>query len=283
MTAEDEEPGQPGDAAGQALRRQAGYRFVAAQRAFFRNSHGRVDSQWKADRSRVTEADLTLSRRLREAVAGDFPEDDFCTEEAEAGEQALRSRFAWIVDPIDGTNNYALGFPVCAISVALCENGWPVYGWVYDHAEDRILHGGRGYGLWEDDRHAPVLAAESGGDWPLALSFPVPAERLAGLAPFLTGHRFRNLGSSTMEGAYAALGQFAGVVDFRVRIWDIAAVLPLLEARGLAWEFLGPSPLPLRSFRSDAASVPYCGGLPATVAALRAAFGRGGGESSPAG
>jgi len=274
------------ESAERAVRREAGYRFVAAQRSLFRESHGRVDSQWKADRSRVTEADLALSRRLREAVAEAFPGDDFCTEEAEAGEQALRSRFAWVVDPIDGTNNYALGFPVCAISVALFEDGWPVYGWVYDHAEDRLLHGGRGHGLWEDDRPAPALSAEPGGDWPLALSFPVPAERLAGLAPFLTAHRFRNLGSSTMEGAYVALGQFAGVVDFRVRIWDIAAVLPLLEARGLAWEFLGDSPLPLRSFRADAASVPYCGGLPATVEVLRAAFGDGDGggrgSASPA-
>ena len=117
---------------------------VAAQIPLFDQGFGAVESDWKSDGTRVTSADLAISQNLQDAILAVFPADQFFSEElAEVREIAVTSRFSWILDPIDGTNNFALGIPNCAIALALCEDGEPIYGVIYDYGRRRILRGVR--------------------------------------------------------------------------------------------------------------------------------------------
>ena len=88
---------------------------VKAQIPFFDRHFGAVASEWKADKSRVTFADLALSSQLTEALAADFKTDLILSEESSIEGELISvdTEFSWLLDPIDGTNNFALGFCVC--------------------------------------------------------------------------------------------------------------------------------------------------------------------------
>jgi myo-inositol-1(or 4)-monophosphatase len=88
----------------------------------------------EGDETRVTFADFAISENILTELRRSFPDDDFLSEEGNPADEVLplRARFAWLLDPIDGTNNYALGMPACAISLALLRDGEPLYGFVYD-------------------------------------------------------------------------------------------------------------------------------------------------------
>ncbi len=97
---------------------------------------GRARREIKHDGTNVTPVDIAISQHLRDAIGRQFPEDQFFDEEMAPVVAAVpvTSHFSWVCDPIDGTNNYANGISHCAISLALLENGVPVYGVIYDLA-----------------------------------------------------------------------------------------------------------------------------------------------------
>jgi len=131
---------------------------VEDQTAFLHSEFGRVESRWKSDGTRVTAADIAISERIFAALRARFPEDQFFSEElADAPDPIpVTARFCWILDPIDGTNNFALGIPHCAISLALAEHGEPIYGVVYDLSRRVLMHGGPGFGMHDGDRQTQV-------------------------------------------------------------------------------------------------------------------------------
>src|SRR5664280_831888 len=111
-------------------------RAVVAQTELLHREFRRAPSSWKYDGTRVTTADLAVSEAILRELASQFPEDQGFSEESGDVTRpvAATARFCWVLDPIDGTNNYAAGIPYCAISLALLEQGAPVYGVVYDLA-----------------------------------------------------------------------------------------------------------------------------------------------------
>ena len=136
-----------------------GQELLKAQARIFTEKFGDVDSQWKRDGSRVTEADFAISNGMEGALKERFPGDHYLSEEMDPdnGSVLVESRFAWLADPIDGTNNFARGIPSSSISLVLLENGCPVYGLIYDHMSRSVIHGGHGrgcgvlrglFGLW---------------------------------------------------------------------------------------------------------------------------------------
>jgi len=240
---------------------EAGRTAVAEQIPFFRENFGRVESRWKADASRVTDVDFRISESILGSLAKIFPADDFCSEEsADAESQPLAAEYGWVLDPVDGTNNYALGIPHCAISLALLFRGDPVYGWIYDFPGDRVVHGGAGRGVFSDRKALDRGRRESGAAVPVGLQFPVDDGRVRRLTPLLARRKVRSLGSSTLEGMYIALGLMEGAVDFRVKVWDIAAFFALFPETEVESHFLEAPAFPLPSFSPDLPPCPYVAG-----------------------
>lgn len=248
----------------------AGRVAVRDQIAFFGRQFGDVASEWKEDDTRVTFADFAISEKLFAELRRNFPEDDYCSEEASPLDEILEleARFAWVVDPIDGTNNYALGCSFCAISLALLLDGVPIYGFIYDHSTKDLLEGGPDRGLLRNqkklDRNATVTNAQT----MIGLHFPMSVEQLGALAPLLAKYRVRCIGSGALTAAYVATGYLTGVIDHRVKVWDIAAAYALCQAAGLQWTFTANSPFPLRSFHPQMDFSPYYAGSELFVAEL---------------
>jgi len=253
----------------------AGRVAVKAQTAFFGRQFGQVASEWKADDTRVTFADFAISENVFAALRRDFAEDDYCSEEANPLDEVLTlgAGFAWVIDPIDGTNNYALGFPVCAISLALLHDGMPVYGFIYDYSTDALLEGGAGFGLQRNQKTMNRDRMAADAQTMLGLHFPIDLELLDKLKPLLAKYRVRCLGSGALSAAYVATGYLTGVVDFRVKVWDIAAAYALCAGAGVAFKFLEASPFPLRAFHPQMDFCPYLAGTDAVCEELQCQLG----------
>ena len=253
----------------------AGRVAVKAQTAFFGRQFGQVASEWKADDTRVTFADFAISENVFAALRRDFAEDDYCSEEANPLDEVLTlgAGFAWVIDPIDGTNNYALGFPVCAISLALLHEGMPVYGFIYDYSTDALLEGGAGFGLQRNQKTVNRDRMAADAQTMLGLHFPIDLELLDKLKPLLAKYRVRSLGSGALSAAYVATGYLTGVVDFRVKVWDIAAAYALCAGAGVAFKFLEASPFPLRAFHPQMDFCPYLAGTAAVCEELQCQLG----------
>lgn len=237
----------------------AGRVAVRDQVAFFTRQFGEVTSEWKEDDTRVTFADFAISEKLFAELRRDFPQDDFCSEESSPQDEEfeLDARFAWVVDPIDGTNNYALGFSFCAISLALLLDGVPVYGFVYDHSSQSLLEGGPDYGLLRDQKSVDRDAKAADAQTMVGMHFPMTAEQMEPISELLTKYRVRCFGSAALSAAYVATGYLTGVIDYRVKVWDFAAAYALCRAVGLEWQFLGDAPFPLKSFHPNMDYTPF--------------------------
>lgn len=249
----------------QIHRINAGKQVVTRQMEFFQSQFGQVASSWKPDDTRVTFADFAISERIFAALREDFPKDQFCSEEANPADERMDTArgYSWVLDPIDGTNNFALGMPICAISLALLRDGEPIYGFIYDYCGKRLLHGGAGAGVWDGHRrlkpqHRPFEARSS----VVAMHFPLEPGQSAALQPLLTTYRIRSMGSGTMNLAWVALGILDGAVDFKVKVWDIAAAYALLQGAESEIHFLGGHPFPMHTFHVEAPYLQYCAGSP---------------------
>lgn len=236
---------------------------IKNQITFFREQFGQVASEWKVDDTRVTFADFAISETIFAELRRYFAKDDFCSEESNPADEilSLKSKYAWVIDPIDGTNNFALGLPVCAISLAILKNGEPIYGFVYDFGGDRLIEGGEGEGLFINQRrYQPKQRTFTQKEGVIGVHFPLKPEHLQALGPLLTTYRVRSMGSGTLIMAYAALGLLDGAIDFKVKVWDIAGACALLKAAGRSLHFIDASPFPMHSFHVNSPLLPYYAG-----------------------
>jgi len=250
----------------------AGRVAVQDQIAFFGRQFGQVASEWKEDDTRVTFADFAISEKLFAELRRDFAKDDYCSEESNPLDEVmtLNAPFAWVIDPIDGTNNYALGFPICAISLALLYEGTPVYGFIYDHSTGDLLEGGPGHGLLRNQKKVDRDQTAADAQTMLGLHFPMTATQIQQLGPIMEKYRCRVLGSGALTASYVATGYLSGSVDYRVKIWDIAAAYALCRGAGVLFEFIETSPLPLKTFHPRMDFSPYYAGTQAFCAEIKA-------------
>ncbi len=251
---------------------RAARRAVRAQVGRLHRQFQRTKSRWKHDGTRVTAADLAISDGILAALCTTFPADQVFSEESGTPGRpvAVRSRFSWVLDPIDGTNNYAAGIPFCAISLALLENGVPVYGVVYDMARRRLLHGGPGLGAFDERRPARAKREKPRPESLIGMHSPVDATLAPAVAPVLRQFKIRGLGSSTLHLAYVGIGLMDGVVDTNVRVWDIAAAHAIALGGGAQVRYLRHRPFPLREFDLAAPRIHYVAGNAAVCARLQA-------------
>jgi myo-inositol-1(or 4)-monophosphatase len=250
---------------------EAGKRAVLGQTDLMHREFGRVQSSWKYDGTRVTAVDVAISEAIFRELAREFPDDHYFSEELAETDTVLplTQRFAWVLDPIDGTNNYATGIPYCAISLALLENGRPVYGLVYDMARRVLIHGGPGFGVWDGERVARVKANPPDAQSLLGFHSPYDKEFARHASVLVQNFKIRGLGSSTLHLAYVAVGLLDGTVDHNVRIWDIAAAVPLCLAAGGEVHFLNGEQFPMKVFNLRMGRIQFIAGNAAVCATLR--------------
>ncbi len=259
-----------------SLRIEAAKRAVLAETKLMHREFGRARSEIKYDGTKVTAVDIAISQHLQEAIARAFPADQFFSEELTPTEAPtpVTARFCWVCDPIDGTNNYANGIAHCAISLALLENGVPVYGVIYDLARRKLIHGGRGRGVWDGDQPARARPEAPSGHSLIGFHSPVEKSYAAEGKRVIETFKIRGLGSSTLHLAYVAIGLLDGVVEHNNRIWDIAAACALIEEAGATIHYFAAPPFPMKEFTLKAPRVQYVTGSAAMVAKLREILGR---------
>ncbi len=258
------------------LRITAAKQAVLAETALMHREFGKAKPVIKHDGTKVTPVDIAISQHIQDAITAQFPGDQFFSEELTPTEAPVpvTSRFCWVLDPIDGTNNYAGGIVYCAISLALLENGHPVYGVVYDMARQVLVHGGPGRGVWDGERSIrarigpPTSNSLIGFHSPVDKAYATEGKRL------LENYKIRGLGSSTLHLTYVAIGLLDGMVDHNNKVWDIAAACALCAETGVEIHYLENAPFPLREFTLKAQRVQYAAGHQAMCAALRETIGR---------
>lgn len=255
-------------------RLRAGKAAILAQRERFISDFGKATSHWKADGTRVTDADLAISAAILAALSAEFPGDQFFSEESAqaSGAVARTAEWSWMLDPIDGTNNFALGVPLTAISLALLHNGMPAYGFIYDLGRRAMLHGGAGLGVHEGDVPLAHGFGRSGGERIVAVHTPLDQRHIPGLLAIVGRYKLRAFGSGALHLAYASLGMVDACLDFTVRVWDIAAAVAFCGETGAETHYFNGSPFPMQRFDLKMTPLRYLAGSPDACREILAAF-----------
>jgi fructose-1,6-bisphosphatase/inositol monophosphatase family enzyme len=198
----------------------------------------REDMREKGPGDLVTIADLETERRLTTRLTEMIPGSAVLGEEAVAEDPTRLSLTAtcdnlWIIDPVDGTANFARGQPGFAVIVAYVEHGRTRAGWIFDPLGDRLVWARQGDGAWADGRRlrvAPVPAEPIGAAYGRAVGGMRSAKAVTE-----AGMRTRNLGSSGIEYIDLALGALHFALHSRSLPWDHAAGMLIAgEAGGRA-------------------------------------------------
>jgi myo-inositol-1(or 4)-monophosphatase len=207
--------------------------------------YGRVHQvTFKGEIDLVTEADRAAEEFLLAEVGQRFPADAVLAEEGAAREGT--SGDTWVMDPLDGTTNYAHGFPFFAVSVSLVRDGLPLVGVVWDPVRRELFSARRGGSARLNDRPLAVSAEDALTRSLLATGFPYDIRRSAEtnldyFAAFaLRGQAIRRAGSAALDLCYVAAGRFDGYWEMKLKPWDIAAgALILQEAGGMITSLYG--------------------------------------------
>ncbi len=210
-----------------------------------------IRGQRKADGSLMTAADLAAQDYLAEALARDFPNIPLLSEEMSGAEQSALLQetegLLWVLDPLDGTTNYAAGFPVFAISLALIERDQVVLGVVLDPVRDECFTAVRGQGALLNGQAIRACAAASRLENCVAVVDlkRLPEAQILRLSRQRCFGSQRNLGAVALEWCWLGAGRFHLYLHGGQRLWDYAAGRLIAEesgavARQLALDRLTP-------------------------------------------
>jgi myo-inositol-1(or 4)-monophosphatase len=191
--------------------------------------------RYKGEVDLVTEVDEQAEQVIKEILLGAFPSYGMLAEEGgwHSGEEDAR----WIVDPLDGTTNYAHGLPIFAVSIALERVGEVVLGMVHDPMREETYVAERGGGATLNDEPISVSDTEEPNRALIATGFPYDRDKmpealdLFGRFAVLT-RGMRRLGSTALDLCYVASGRLDGYYERGIWAWDIAAGSLILEEAG---------------------------------------------------
>ena len=204
---------------------------------YYRSSY---DIHEKSPNNPVTTADLMVNQRIREIICHAFPDDGWLSEETEDSPDRLTKSRVWIVDPIDGTEEFIAGIPEFAISIALVVEGTPVIGVLYNPATAELFYAYTGGGAFCDG--TPIRCSTCRTLKQASMLVSQTEHRrglLVGLIPLIAEIQY--IGSVTYKLAKIA----TGISDLYVTVrpkneWDFCAGdLILREAGGVLWDKAG--------------------------------------------
>ena len=193
----------------------------------------------KGDIDLVTEADLAAERLIVERIRSYHPRHRILTEEsgdvAEAGNR--EDAHKWIIDPLDGTTNYAHGYPVFCVSIALEHEGRVVVGVVYDPTRDELFAAERGEGATLNGRRVRASETDELNRALICTGFPYDVRERGDFARhfrafIMRAQSVRRDGAAALDLAYVAAGRFEAFYEEGLRPWDVAAGVLLVEEAG---------------------------------------------------
>lgn len=184
----------------------------------------------------VTDADRAAEEAIVAVLRGTFPFHDILAEEADHGRRD--SPYRWIIDPLDGTTNFAHGLPWFAVSIALEVAGDIRFGVVYHPAQQETFFAAKGEGAFLDHTALHVSATNRLDQSLLATGFPYDRKvSLSNNYDHFThfqqsARACRRLGAASLDLAYTAAGRFDGFWEMKLKPWDVAAGKLLVEEAG---------------------------------------------------
>jgi len=192
----------------------------------------------------VTEADHASEKAIFEVIKNDYPDHFLLSEET--GEIVTDSNYKWIIDPIDGTVNFAHGLPLCCVSIGLEQDGHMIMGAVFNPFIKEFFFAQKGYGATLNEKKITVSNETSALTSCLVTGFPYtyldqpngPLEVFSRL--IRAGVPVRRLGSAAIDLCWVAAGRFDGFYEHKLNAWDSAAgYLMVEEAGGKVTDFAG--------------------------------------------
>jgi len=184
----------------------------------------------------VTEFDRRAEEIIVPAIQKEFPSHAILAEES--GHNHTVSEYQWVIDPLDGTTNFAHGIPIFSVSIALLKNDSPIVGVAYDPLRDEMFSAEAGQGASLNQRPIHVSARTELGQAVLSTGFPYdvrtnPQNNFTQFVQFqLRTQAVRHLGSAALDCAWTAIGRIDGYWEFGVKPWDVGAGALLVREAG---------------------------------------------------
>ena len=206
------------------------------------------DIRFKREKDMVTEADRLSEEIIVTKIKQAFPEHDILAEERGLvrGDGIGEAEYTWVIDPLDGTTNFAHGVPIFAVSVCVTNLGIPVAGVVYDPVSGELFRAEHGRGAFLNDKKIAVSAVSSISHSLVATGFPydMSNDRDNNVRDFCRVVReaqgTRRMGVASLDLAYVACGRFDGFWEPGLAPWDVAAGWVLVrEAGGTVTDYQG--------------------------------------------
>jgi myo-inositol-1(or 4)-monophosphatase len=227
----------------------------------------------------VTEADRASQRFIIAELERKFPNDGVIGEESESGQSITfdcrnPDGRNWVIDPIDGTNNFIAGMGAFAICIGLLDKGEPVLGVVYDVTRDLVYAAARGQGAWRNEHRIAVHPGPMADSSLLMLTSNLLDEnnRLPGWVSRWLGQtnwKIRILGSAALEAVQVAAGVAHGAVTVNGKLWDVAAPAAIvIEAGGVITDLNGRAIFPFDLRKYYGKKAPFLAAAPRAQAEL---------------
>lgn len=191
----------------------------------------------------LTEADLASEAYLIKKLTALVPADIWAEESGKSGSH--HNGYRWVIDPLDGTTNFAYGIPYFCISVALTKGDEPVHAAVYNPLHNEFFYARRGAGAWCNHQKITTSAPDSIEQAVIGLGFSYALHKRSellktALTVVSTVQAVRNLGAVALDLSYLAAGRFDGILFSDLSWWDVAAGMLLVrEAGGHVSDFQG--------------------------------------------
>jgi len=203
--------------------------------------------EYKGEINLVTEVDKLCEQEIVEYIRSHYPDHGVLTEEGLfEGVSHTDVPCLWIIDPLDGTTNYAHGYPVFSVSIALQVRGELVLGVVFDPTRDELFWGFKGKGSYLNGERLRVSRTSRLSKGLLATGFPydLKEDPVNNLDHFnrmiMKAQAIRRGGSAALDLCYVAAGRLDGFWELKLSPWDIAAgILIVREAFGRVTDFDG--------------------------------------------
>lgn len=185
----------------------------------------------------VTVADLESEKAIVSKIKKRFPQHNFLAEESKY--EKTDSEFKWIIDPLDGTNNFASGLPIFCSSIALAKNDELILGVIYDVTRDELFYAQKGQGAFLNEKRISVSNTSNLEQSLLITGFYYDRgnqmlDTIDNIRKFLLKRirGLRRLGSAALDLCYVACGRVSGFWEFELNPWDFAAAALIIKEAG---------------------------------------------------